>query len=203
MSLTCSSACASWTFSNDERLDVAARRLARARVLPGRDVAEAARRRAAPRRPASGTPRGSGRRTTPRARARRGTCSSPNSRKSATRPAFSSDWLSSSPLPGHAHVLPELLAQRGDLLRAPSRGPRSLRAMPQCSHMSWPSSRWNESTRALALDGEQPLDALARPPPRPRANSAWSSSTASSLVRRRGSRRSCTAGRSSRRPGPA
>ena len=48
------------------------------------------------------------------------TISSPNSRKSATRPAFSSAWLRRLVLAEHAHVLPELLADRGDLARAPS-----------------------------------------------------------------------------------
>ena len=42
--------------------------------------------------------------------------SSPSSRKSATRPAFSSDWFTSLAVAQDADVLPELLAQRGDLL---------------------------------------------------------------------------------------
>ena len=46
--------------------------------------------------------------------------SSPNSRKSATRPAFSSDWLRDLVLAEHADVLPELLADGGDLATAPS-----------------------------------------------------------------------------------
>ena len=55
----------------------------------------------------------------------------------------------------HVHVLPELLAQLGDALRAASCRPSSLRAMPQLSHISVPSSRWNESGVRLPLIDEQ------------------------------------------------
>ena len=33
-----------------------------------------------------------------------------------------------------------------------------MRSMPQYSHMMWPSSRWNESTRAVAVDVQQLVD---------------------------------------------
>ena len=124
---SCSSARARWTFSNVERLDVPQRLglLARRRCTPRPRRGRSSRRRAGPRRPASGTPRGSGRRTTRRARRASRHISSPSSRKSATRPAFSSDWLSSSPLAEDADVLPELLAQARDLARAPSSRPAS------------------------------------------------------------------------------
>ena len=74
-----------------ERLLVQHRLAALALVLPRGDVEELVVVALAPRRPASGTRRGSGRRTTPRDAARRCTSAPPSSKKSATRPAFSSD----------------------------------------------------------------------------------------------------------------
>ena len=60
-------------------------------------------------------------------------------------------------------VLPELLAQGGDLLEGRLQAP-SLRAMPQWSHMILPSSRWNVVDRPLALDGQERLGrAFSRP----------------------------------------
>ena len=67
--------------------------------IPTPPRSESRRRRAAPRPRASGIPRGNGRR---RIRSRSSASmhiSSPSSKKSATRPAFSSDWLSSSAEP--------------------------------------------------------------------------------------------------------
>ena len=89
--------------------------LSRRRRTPRRRRGRSARRRAWPRRPSvwyssrKWPPHDSSRSSASRQ------ISSPSSRKSATRPAFSSDWLSSSPVPGTRHVLPELLAQAGDL----------------------------------------------------------------------------------------
>ena len=77
--------------------------------------------------------------------------SSPNSRKSATRPAFSSDWLSVVALAGHPHVGVELLAQRGDLGERLLQADCWLRAMPQLSHRMLPSSRWKWSTECVPL----------------------------------------------------
>ena len=105
--------------------------------------------------------------------------SSPNSRKSATRPAFSSDWLSDSSSPRHAHVGVELLAQRAGSRRAPSRGSRLLRAMPQLSHRILPSSRWNQSTECVPLTDSSAPHLVARPRPRPRANAGSSVGTGS------------------------
>ena len=127
---------------------------------PRRRRAGSARRRAAPRPPASGTPRGSGRRTTPRGSSASRHISSPNSRKSATRPAFSSDWLSSSPLPGTLTSFQNSSRSAGIFCERRARRPPRVRAMPQYSHMSLPSSRWNESTVRAALDREEPLRAL-------------------------------------------
>ena len=118
---------------------------------PTRPRRNNARRRAAPRRPASGTPRGNGRRRIRCARSASRHISSASSKKSATRPAFSSDWFNSSPAAQH-------LARRARTPRAapessPARasGPAALRDMPQYSHISLPSSRWNESTVRVPL----------------------------------------------------
>ena len=52
-------------------------------------------------------------------------------------------------------VAPELLAQLRDLRERVARATRSVRAMPQSSHMMWPSSLWNESTERLPRDVHQ------------------------------------------------
>ena len=67
--------------------------------------------------------------------------SSPNSRKSATRPAFSSDWLSDSPSPSTRTFLWNSSRRAGISASAFSRL-ASLRSMPQLSHSTLPSSRW-------------------------------------------------------------
>ena len=202
--LTCSSAAAGARSRTSSGSTWRTGCLAVARRTPRRRRGRSARRRAAPRRRPSGTPRGSGRRTTRSRSSASRHISSPSSRKSATRPAFSSDWLSSSPPPGTLHVLPELLAQRGDLLERRLRGPASLRAMPQSSHMILPSSRWNDVDRALALDRRA---AAACAPSTvglgAALTSAWSASTFSSLCVGQVVADRCRAGRSSRRPGPA
>ena len=132
---TCSSAATRCTFSNTSGSLCSTGGLPVARVLPRGDVGEVARRRAAPRRPASGAPRGSARRTTPRGAARRGTCSSANSRKSATRPACSSDWFSSSPRARHRDVRARTPRAARESSASAVLRPASLRAMPHVSHM--------------------------------------------------------------------
>ena len=68
--------------------------------------------------------------------------SSPSSKKSATRPAFSSDWLRLSAVPSTF-----TLRQKSSLAASRIRSiaffrPSSVRSMPQYSHMMLPSSRW-------------------------------------------------------------
>ena len=67
--------------------------------------------------------------------------SSPSSKKSATRPAFSSDWFRLSAVPSTF-----TLRQKSSLsVRIRSIAflrPSSVRSMPQYSHMMLPSSRW-------------------------------------------------------------
>ena len=59
--------------------------------------------------------------------------------------AFSSDWLSSAPLPG-TFTSRQNCSRSSGIFASASFSPRSLRAIPQCSHMRWPSSRWKLST---------------------------------------------------------
>ena len=115
MTFTCSSAGVEVHVLELERLLVQHRAPCPRPRTPRPRRRRSARRRAAPRRRPSGTPRGSGRRTTPSRSSASRHMSSPSSRKSATRPAFSSDWFSSAPDPGTRDVLPELVAQRRDL----------------------------------------------------------------------------------------
>ena len=159
-------------------------RLPVARRTPRRRRRRTARRRAAPRRPSVWY---SSRKWPPHDSSRCSASrhiSSPSSRKSATRPAFSSAWFSSASLPGHVDVAPELLAQLRDPRERLAAGPAALRAMPHLSHMSLPSSRWNESTVRLPLIAEQALrvrsSTSASTPPDTRGASA---STVASLAR--------------------
>ena len=78
------------------------------------------------------------------------------------------------------------------LLERLARGPAALRAMPQYSHMSLPSSRWNESTVRLPLIAEEALRALARLGLAPCGNSGCVGVDRLQLVPTRGSRRWCT-----------
>ena len=70
--------------------------------------------------------------------------SSPSSRKSATRPARSSAWLSSPPAPGNDHVAPERIAQLGDLRQRVAQPPPSAtsRTRPTAACRA---ARWNAS----------------------------------------------------------
>ena len=83
--------------------------------------------------------------------------SSPSSRKSATRPAFSSDWLKRGAVAQDAHVLPELLAQGGDLLE------RGLEAFLGAGHAAvlphdLAQLAMERVHGPLAVDGQQLLD---------------------------------------------
>jgi hypothetical protein len=70
----------------------------------------------------------------------------------ATRPAFSSCWLSSSPLPVTLTRV-QNSARSAGMSSSALRRPSSVRSMPQYSHMTWPSSRWKESTeRSPSID---------------------------------------------------
>ena len=71
--------------------------------------------------------------------------SSPSSRKSATRPAFSSDWLKEAPSPRTRTLFQNSSRSAGIFSSAVLR-PSAVRAMPQYSHKILPSSRWKEST---------------------------------------------------------
>ncbi len=118
--------------------------------------------------------------------------SSANSRKSATRPAFSSDWFSSSPSPGTLTFSRTPRAARGISLERPCAGRPRCGPCRSCPTSACPSSRWKRVDGALALDRR----AAARSA---RATSA--SASRERRVRRRrparawprpGSRRSCT-----------
>ena len=96
----------------------------RAGELPGCHVAEAVVVALAPRRPASGARRGSDRRSDSSRSSASRHMSSPSSKKSATRPAFSRDWLSSSPSPrtaGRARTRSRSSESRRARARAPLR----------------------------------------------------------------------------------
>ena len=104
-----------WTFSNASgsmcRLGVAVRR-----CIPRRRRGRSSRRRAAPRRPGSGTPRGSGRRRIRGVPGRPGTSVRPvRGSRPRARP-FSSAWFDLVAVAGHPDVLPELLREGRDLL---------------------------------------------------------------------------------------
>ena len=67
--------------------------------------------------------------------------SSPSSKKSATRPARSSDWLRLSAVPSTFTLRQK--SSRSDRIRSMAFfRPSSVRSMPQYSHMMLPSSRW-------------------------------------------------------------
>ena len=76
--------------------------------------------------------------------------SSPNSRKSATRPAFSSDWLSDWSSPSTRTFFQNSSRIAGISEIAFSRL-CSVRAMPQLSQSTLPSSRWMSSTLRVPL----------------------------------------------------
>ena len=67
--------------------------------------------------------------------------SSPSSKKSATRPAFSSDWLRLSAVPSTL-TLRQKSSRRVRIRSIAFLSPSSVRSMPQYSHMMLPSSRW-------------------------------------------------------------
>ena len=67
--------------------------------------------------------------------------SSPSSRKSATRPAFSSDWFIESAVPS-TFTLRQKSSRSVRIRSIAFFRPSSVRSMPQNSHMMLPSSRW-------------------------------------------------------------
>ena len=67
--------------------------------------------------------------------------SSPSSRKSATRPAFSRLWLSESAVPSTLTLL-QKSALSSRIMSIALRRPSSVRSIPQYSHMMLPSSLW-------------------------------------------------------------
>ena len=85
--------------------------------------------------------------------------SSANSRKSATRPAFSSDWFSSSPVPS-TFTSRQNSARSSGIRASAARSPSAFRAMPHCSQSSLPSSRWKESTVRVPRTASSLFDPL-------------------------------------------
>ena len=151
-----------------------------------------ARRRAGPRPPASGAPRGSGRRTTPRASSASRHISSPNSRKSATRPAFSSDWFSSAPWPGTRTSFQNSSRSAGIFSSACSQAAARCGPCRSCPTSACPSSRWNESTVRAALDRRGAACVRAVAASSRLLELAAVGRDLLELRARRGSRRSCT-----------
>ncbi len=76
--------------------------------------------------------------------------SSPNSRKSAVRPAFSSCWLNSAPVPLTFTFFQNSSRMAGIFAIASVRD-SLLRAIPQLFHMTIPSSRMNSVTVLFPL----------------------------------------------------
>src|SRR6266511_1729599 len=74
--------------------------------------------------------------------------SSANSRQSETRPAFSSDWLNVSFSPS-TRTSAWNSARSGGISPSAFFRLSALRSMPQFSHSTLPSSRWNQSTDRL------------------------------------------------------
>jgi hypothetical protein len=106
--------------------------------------------------------------------------SSPSSRKSATRPAFSRDWFRLAPSPSTVTFRQYSSRSAGIFWRAVSR-PFRLRAIPQHSHMILPSSLWKESTVRLPLIDSR-RSTRAATSVSAFLNSAWLVSTLSCLV---------------------
>ena len=127
--------------------------------------------------------------------------SSANSKKSATRPAFSSDWFNSSPVPSTFTSRQNCSRSAGISSSAcfrPVGGARHAAIFPQ----QLAQLAVEGIHRARALDFQQALGQAGDLLFPPRLNAGWPVSTFSSLAVA-SNRRWCWAGRNSRPPGPA